>query len=93
MFKCEAKSTNLGYKLREMKVYQFTAQIERDKETGFYIGYIPNLPGAHTQGTTLDELQANLKEVAALVLESLSEDEAAALENEFVGTQEIRVSV
>lgn len=40
-----------------MKSYQFTASIERVKETGYYIGYIPSLPGAHTQPKTLDELK------------------------------------
>lgn len=58
-----------------MKNYQFTAQIERDKETGLYIGIVPNLPGAHTQGANLDELQENLKEVIALVLEELTPEE------------------
>lgn len=58
-----------------MKNYQFTAQIERDKETGLYIGIVPNLPGVHTQGASLDELQENLKEVIALVLEELTPEE------------------
>jgi len=66
-----------------MKEYQFIVQIERDKETGLYVGYIPNLPGAHTQGETLDELHINLKEVAELVIESLNADEIVVLENEF----------
>lgn len=38
-----------------MRNYQFTAQIERDPETGLYVGIIPNLPGAHTQASSLDE--------------------------------------
>jgi predicted RNase H-like HicB family nuclease len=76
-----------------MKAYQFTARIERDKETGYYFGYIPNLPGAYTQGETLDELRENLQEVAELVLESLSVEETAALDSDFIGTQEVRVSL
>ncbi len=35
--------------------FTFTAHIERDPETGLYIGYIPSLPAAHTQAETLDE--------------------------------------
>ena len=58
-----------------MRNYQFTAQIERDPDTGLYIGIAPNLPGAHTQGETLDELYQNLKEVVELCLEELTEDE------------------
>ncbi len=76
----------------EMKSYQFTAQIERDKETGLYIGIVPNLPGAHTQGSTLDELQQNLKEVIELCLEELSSDELNNF-SEFVGFQQISVAV
>lgn len=59
----------------DMKNYHFIAQVERDVETGMYIGIIPNLPGAHTQAATLDELNLNLKEVITLCLEELSDDE------------------
>ena len=52
--------------------FQFTAQIEKDRETGLYIGLVPNLPGAHTQATTLDELRNNLKEGIALCLEEVA---------------------
>ena len=51
----------------------FTAYIEFDPETNLYVGMIPSIPGAHTQGATLDELQANLKEVLALCLEELGD--------------------
>ena len=51
-----------------MRNYQFTAQIERDPETGLYVGIIPNLPGAHTQASSLDELYQNLREVTELCL-------------------------
>ncbi|VAW28812.1 hypothetical protein MNBD_BACTEROID06-865 [hydrothermal vent metagenome] len=72
--------------------YQFTAQIEKDKETGLYIGTVANLPGAHSQGETLDELHENLKEVVALCLEELGADEVKNL-SEFVGFQQISVAV
>lgn len=45
----------------------FTAVIERDPETGLYVGYVPGLPGAHTQAKTLEELDANLREVLELL--------------------------
>ena len=35
-----------------------------------YIGYVEELPGANTQGKTLEETRENLKEAIALVLES-----------------------
>jgi predicted RNase H-like HicB family nuclease len=35
-----------------------------------YIGFVEELPGANTQGATLDEARANLKEAIDLVLEA-----------------------
>jgi predicted RNase H-like HicB family nuclease len=66
----------------------YTAVIERDPETGLYVGFVPGFPGAHSQGQSLDELQVNLQEVIAMLLE----DGEAPLEAEFVGTQTIRVA-
>lgn len=75
-----------------MLSYQFTAYVEKDHETGLYIGIVPNLPGAHTQATTLDELQKNLREVIELCLEELSKEEKKSMA-EFVGIQQIPVKV
>jgi predicted RNase H-like HicB family nuclease len=47
----------------------YTAYVEFDEESGLYVGTIPGLPGAHSQGATLDELQSNLREVVELVPE------------------------
>ena len=44
-----------------MKVFQFTANIERDAETGQYIGIIHSVPGAHTCAETLDDLKKMLE--------------------------------
>jgi len=80
-------------KINQMKThYNFTAQIEKDRETGLYVGMVPTLPGAYTQAATLDELQDNLKEVIELCLEELSPDELENL-SEFVGFQQISVTV
>ena len=35
-----------------------------------YIGWVEELPGANTQGTTLDEARENLKEAVELVLDA-----------------------
>ena len=64
---------------------KFTAVVERDPDTGLLVGYVPGFTGAHTQGETLDELQANLKEVIELLLE----DGEPELEAEFIGIQTI----
>ena len=35
-----------------------------------FIGFVEELPGANTQGATLDEVRENLKEAVQLVLEA-----------------------
>ncbi len=66
-----------------MKTY--TVVVEHCPETDLYVGYVPGFPGAHSQGTTLDELQHNMQEVVAMLLE----DGEPKLEAEFVGTQNL----
>lgn len=51
---------------------------------------MPGIPGAHTQGATLDELQKNLKEVLELCLAEFK-GKAEDLPN-FVGLQQIEVA-
>jgi len=48
--------------------FQFTAVFRRVPEG--YIGFVEELPGANTQGVTLEEARANLREAVALVLEA-----------------------
>lgn len=43
------------------------AVIERDLETGLLVGSVPGIPGAHTQGETMEEVCANLAEVLELL--------------------------
>jgi predicted RNase H-like HicB family nuclease len=65
----------------------YTAVVERDPDTGLYVGYVPGFPGAHSQGETLDELNRNLREVIAMLLE----DGEPTLETEFVGIQTVQL--
>lgn len=69
----------------------FTAYLEWDPETKLYVGFVPGIPGAHTQGKSLDELQRNLKEVLELCLEE--NRDLAENPPRFVGLQQIEVSV
>ena len=69
-----------------MRTFNFV--VERDPDTGLYVGHVPGWPGAHSQGSDLDELQQNLQEV----IEMLLEDGDPKLESEFVGVQTIRVA-
>lgn len=50
-----------------------------EKEGDWYIGYVEELPGANTQGKTLEEVRENLREAVELILMSnreLAEKEA-----------------
>ena len=47
----------------------YTAVVERCPHTGLYVGYVPGFPGAHSQGETLEELNENLTEVIAMILD------------------------
>ncbi len=73
-------------------VRNIAAYIEKDPESGFYVGIIPGVPGAHTQGETLDELHKNLKEVVALCLNEMPPQERERLP-EFVGIQQLEVAI
>ena len=66
----------------------FTAVVERCPDTRLYVGYVPGFPGAHSQGETLEELNENLKEVIAMLLD----DGEPTLEGEYVGTQTVVVT-
>ncbi|MBF0343640.1 MAG: type II toxin-antitoxin system HicB family antitoxin [Nitrospirae bacterium] len=47
---------------------KFTAIFERDGD--YWIGYVEELPGANTQGVTLDEVRENLREAVSMVIEA-----------------------
>lgn len=64
----------------------FTAYIEYDRETKLYVGIVPSISGAHTQGENLDELHKNLKEVLELCLKEMGEDTQHLLQ--FIGIQQ-----
>ena len=51
-----------------------------------YIGFVEELPGANTQGATLDEARRNLREAVELVLEA----NRSLTQSEFAGSDVIR---
>jgi len=69
----------------------FAAYVEWDSESSLYVGTVPGVPGAHTQGATLDESHTNLKEVLELCLEEYK----GCLDDlpHFVGLQQIEIGV
>ena len=67
---------------------QFDVIIERDEE-GVYVGSVPQLPGCHTQGRSLDELMTRMREAVELCLEV---EAAPAQKLEFIGIQRITIA-
>ena len=57
----------------------FVAVIQKDKESGLYVGIIPSVTGAHTIGATIEELQEKLQEVLELCLEEMDDEDIALL--------------
>lgn len=70
----------------------FTAHIEKDIDSGYYIGIIPTVPGAHTQARTLDELSVRLKEVLELCFETMTDEEKRNIP-QYIGTQQITIAI
>jgi predicted RNase H-like HicB family nuclease len=64
---------------------ELTAVFQPAAEGG-YVAFVEELPGANTQGDTLDEARANLREAVQLVLEA----NRALAEEELVGRDVIR---
>jgi len=67
----------------------FHVLIKQDEDGGF-VGRVVELQGCLSQGDTLDELMANIKEAIALCLE-VKQEEPAAETDRYVGVQEIDV--
>ena len=69
---------------------KFTAVFEKDGE--WWIGYVEELPGANSQGKTLDEARENLKEAVALVIEANIELTKQEIEGKEVIREELSVA-
>ena len=69
----------------------FTAIFEKVKEG--YIGFVQELPGANTQGKTLDEAREILKEAIQLVLEANKQLAEEVIKGKDVIREEIRITV
>jgi predicted RNase H-like HicB family nuclease len=66
---------------------KFSVAVERD-EGGYYVAYVPELPGCHTQAKTLDELMERVEEAVELYLEV---EGPVAEGRELVGVQFVEV--
>ena len=68
----------------------FTAVFRKVPEG--YIGFVEELPGANTQGSTLEETRENLAEAARMVLEANRELSREELAGEDVIREPLRIS-
>ena len=59
--------------------------IFEEADEGGYIGYVAELPGANTQGETLEEVRENLSEAIELILTSNREE----FEKSFTSTRKV----
>ena len=74
----------------EKRVREFSVVILED-EGGGYIAVVPELPGCHTQGGSLDEVIKNVREAIELYLETLSEEEKKELlSRRVIGLQRVK---
>ena len=71
--------------------HKISVVIEKD-ENG-YFAYSPELKGCHTQGDTVDEVLANMREAVELYLETLSPDERSELLSKEILTGSVEVEV
>lgn len=59
--------------------YILTAVLSRDVDDGGYIAQVAELPGAISQGNTIEQAIRNVREAAELYLEDATEDELRRL--------------
>lgn len=71
-----------------MKKFTFTVLIEKDEDGG-YIATVPELKGCHTQGDTMAELMANIKEAIELCLEVHDKDGINAFNTQFIEAKQL----
>lgn len=67
---------------------EYEVVIEQD-ENKVYVAYVPELPGCHTQGDTVSEVMANIKEAIELYLDYTKEKSESAMK--FVAVKKVSV--
>lgn len=75
----------------EITFQKFMAVFEQEEE--WWIGYIEELPGANTQGRTLEETRENLKEAIQLIIETNREIAHKETKGKKVIREELKVAV
>ena len=70
---------------------KFTAVFEQDGE--WWIGYLEELPGANTQGRTLEEARENLKDAVRLLIAANRELTRRELQGKTIIREELVVAM
>jgi len=65
----------------------YTVIIEKDNDTGMYVGEVPGISGCHSQGKTIDELMKRMKEVISLCAEEGIDKDMP----KFIGVRQVEV--
>ena len=73
-----------------MKKFNFTILIEKDEDEGF-IASVPELKGCHTQGDTIVELMANIKEAIELCMEVYEKDGVDVFNKKFIEVKQLEM--
>ncbi len=74
----------------DTKVLTYRTIIKKDGK--YYHGFVPSLPGCHTQGDTIEETKKNLKEAIEGYIESLvKHNEPIPVEEGFESTETIEL--
>ena len=68
----------------------FTAVYKKDGD--WWVGFVVEIPGANTQGATLEEARENLKEAVQMVLEANRELARQELEDPTAIREDIQVA-
>ena len=76
-----------------MKKYTFSVLIEKDEDGEGFIATVPELKGCHTQGDTITELVANIKEAIELCLEVAVNDNIDVFNKSYYQTQTVEMVV
>lgn len=71
---------------------KITFMIEKDEESGKYIGSIPYIKGAHTYADTIEELESRMKEVLELCLKEIPQEEKDIFPK-FEGISQVEVAI
>ncbi len=74
-----------------MTSFQYTAVFQQDGE--WWVGWVEELPGANTQGKTLEEARENLKEAVQMTIEANREISRRSVRGRKVITEDIVVAI